>query len=136
MSEPKPYRLSLGGRSNTGAWQNDLATPKQIARLRYLGVAPRGSITKGQAGVIIDRTEVDASFKQGLERWHRDKYHLHPDLYPVPARDREDAREWQTCFGKDNIYGLEFRRPGVLVFARSTCRWLLCSTRQDPRLSV
>lgn len=114
MSEPRHYRLYLGGESRTGDWHKDPATPKQIARLRYLGVAPHGRFTKGQAGAIIDQTEVDPRFQEAVERWHQDKYRLHPDLYPPPTRDKEDGREWQDYFGKDNVYGHEFHRPTQL----------------------
>ena len=114
MSEPRHYRLYLSGENRSGDWHKDPATSKQIARLSYLGVAPHGHFTKGQAGALIDQTEVDPRFQEAVERWHQDKYRLHPNLYPPPTRDKDDAREWQEYFGKDNIYGMEFRRPTQL----------------------
>ena len=87
------------------------ATPKQMARLRYLGMAPAGMITKGQAGVLIDRTEESSELEEKLQAWHRDKYRLHPDLYAPEPRTRDDAREWQRKFTGSRIYGLAFRKP-------------------------
>ena len=111
MSEPRQFRLYLRSESQDGDWHNHPATPKQMARLRYLGMAPGGAITKGQAGILIDRSETDPSIQEKVQAWHEEKYRLHPDLYFPEPRTRDDARNWQRKFGPSRIYGLAFRKP-------------------------
>ena len=74
------------------------ASPRQVARLRFLGVRFHEPLSMGQAGTLIDRTNADPAYAARIEEWHARKFELYPALYrpghvaAVPTRQEAGGK--------------------------------------------
>ena len=64
------------------------ASPQQLARLQYLGIAVQEPLASSEASQLIDQTNHDPAFAEKIEAWEAEKQGLHPDLFQAPLRSR------------------------------------------------
>ena len=96
MSDPATSKPHRPGPTSSGTMSDGLsaASPRQIARLRFLGVRFHEPLSMGQAGTLIDRTNADPAFAAKIEEWHARKFELYPALYrALPAAAIVPARQ-------------------------------------------
>ena len=62
------------------------ASPQQLARLQFLGIAVQEPLASAEASQLIDQTNNDPAFAEKLEAWESEKQALHPDLFQAPPR--------------------------------------------------
>ena len=88
MSETTAPNLSPRRIELPGASQPDFvaASPHQIARLAYLGVAVQEPLSSYEANRIIDQTNNDPAYEERIQAWESEKQALHPELFRVPPR--------------------------------------------------
>jgi hypothetical protein len=61
--------------------ENQPATDRQLALLRYLGLTAPVGVTKTIAAELIDQARHDPSFADQFDKWTFDRLEVHPDLY-------------------------------------------------------
>jgi len=65
----------------------NLATPRQIALLKYLSIEIPRALTTDAASSLIEAAQSDNQLRSRLRRWTHERLILHPDLY-------EEERGW------------------------------------------
>ena len=124
MSEsatPKSHAPGMaGGKLSDGL---NAASPRQVARLRFLGVRFQEPLSLGQAGALIERTNADPDFATKIQEWHAKKFALHPALYPpshtaviVPDRQDSNAQFRLPVRGPDEINATVFQKRRLEQF--------------------
>src|SRR6266446_10198395 len=79
-NQPPPVsneRAGVNGTSRNGA----LATAKQKALLKYLGVEFSDHITKEEAAIVISDALEAPKFQAGIAKWQEEKLRLHPNVF-------------------------------------------------------
>ena len=100
MTDPVPQKTHRPGLAGSGTMSDGLnaASPRQVARLRFLGVRFHEPLSMGQAGTLIDRTNADPAYAARIEEWHARKFELYPTLYrpghvaAVPTRQEASGK--------------------------------------------
>ena len=80
VNQPPPVsaeRAGTNGTSRNGA----LATAKQKALLKYLGVEFSDDVTKAEAAVVISDALEAPKFQGRIAKWHEEKLRLHPNAF-------------------------------------------------------
>ena len=88
MSDPaamdsSPRRIELPGASGPDFVA---ASPPQLARLQYLGIAVPEPLSSYEATCLINQANEDPAFAEKVETWEAEKQTLYPDLFRVPPR--------------------------------------------------
>ena len=79
-----PRRIELPGAAPAPDFA--AASPQQLARLRYLGIAVQEPLASAEASQLIDQTNNDPAFAEQIAAWESEKQGLHPALFPAPPR--------------------------------------------------
>ena len=124
MTDPATQKTHRPRPTGSGTMSDGLnaASPRQVARLRFLGVRFHEPLSMGQAGTLIDRTNADRAYAARIEEWHARKFELYPALYrpghvaAVPTRQEASEKFHLPARGGDEANATVFQKRRLEQF--------------------